>query len=231
MKIVLLLIALALSIVIIFGRPTVRKLRTYRHARNIRKASVILVKIRQFQEPHRRARIISYLRKVSPYVMEEMVLTAFESVGLRIRRSRRYSGDGGADGRVYRNNRSYLVQTKRYRGHIDVQDVRDFEQTIARENAVGGFFVHTGRTGRASWACINRSRIRILSGDRLLSLLLGERAEINEMLSIPGVPTQRGYDGTKTPPSVGIHGSTRTTPAWGNNNLPGYAGSRWVTPH
>lgn len=178
----LLITLVVLAVIITFFRPMVRKIRNHRHSRNIRRAAVILTKIRKFRGEHSRARIMAYLRKVSPYVMEELVLTAFESIGIRVRRSRRYSGDGGADGCIFWNNHSYLVQTKRYRGHIDVQHVRNFERTIGKENAAGGLFIHTGRTGRASWDCLKGSRIRILSGDHLLSLLLGVRDEINELI-------------------------------------------------
>ena len=57
---------------------------------------------------------MAYLRKINPYVFEELVLDGFRSKGYGVKRNRRYSGDGGIDGRVYLDGKEYLVQCKRY---------------------------------------------------------------------------------------------------------------------
>jgi len=40
---------------------------------------------------------IAYLRKIDPYVFEELLLEALLSKGFKITRNKRYSGDGGID--------------------------------------------------------------------------------------------------------------------------------------
>ena len=67
-----------------------------------------------------------------------------------MKRNKRYSGDGGIDGRASKDGEEYLVQSKRYRGYISRQHVEDFSRVCTRER-LKGFFVHTGKTGDASW--------------------------------------------------------------------------------
>lgn len=43
---------------------------------------------------------IAYLRKIDPFVFEELLLEGFERRGFEVIRNRRYTGDGGIDGRV-----------------------------------------------------------------------------------------------------------------------------------
>lgn len=39
---------------------------------------------------------LAYLRKIDPFVFEELVLEGFERRGCKVRRNKRYTGDGGA---------------------------------------------------------------------------------------------------------------------------------------
>ncbi|MEX6059375.1 restriction endonuclease [Enterobacter hormaechei] len=41
---------------------------------------------------------INYLRKIDPFVFEELLLEGFEAHGFRTIRNKRYTGDGGIDG-------------------------------------------------------------------------------------------------------------------------------------
>ena len=116
------------------------------------------------------AQAFVYLRKVNPYSFEELDLDGFEKAGYRVRRNERYSGDGGVDGRVSKDGEEYLVQCKRYRGYISRQDVEDFSRVCTRE-CRKGFFVHTGKTGEASWGTAGAfGNVNIISGGRMLSL-------------------------------------------------------------
>ena len=111
-----------------------------------------------------------YLRKVDPFTFEEMILTALEREGHSITRNQRYTGDGGIDGRVIINDTKYLVQTKRYKSHINPKDVSAFVLLCARQNRLG-LFVHTGKTGPASRKAAAFDAIQIVSGAKLLCLL------------------------------------------------------------
>lgn len=117
------------------------------------------------------AQAFSYLRKVNPYTFEELVLDGFLRGGYKVKRNRRYSGDGGIDGRVSKDGEEYLVQSKRYRGYISRQHVEDFSRVCTRERRKG-FFVHTGKTGDASWETVSLfGNVDIVSGERMLRLV------------------------------------------------------------
>lgn len=116
---------------------------------------------------------MAYLRKIDPYVFEELVLDGFESNGFKVTRNRRYSGDGGIDGNVRFEGEDYLVQCKRYRAYIQAKHVEDFAELCTRRG-LDGFFVHTGKTGQgakdARCGCVE-----VVSGDRLLGLLSSKK--------------------------------------------------------
>lgn len=141
-----------------------------RHKRNISKAKKILRRIndRKLSE----GEIISYLRKIDPYVFEELVLLGFAQKGFEIKRNERYSGDGGIDGRVYMKGQQFLLQCKRYARHINPKHVEDFA-AICRKEGCEGYFVHTGRTGKRSRNNVYiKGNVDIISGNRLAHLLM-----------------------------------------------------------
>lgn len=110
--------------------------------------------------------------KTQSVVFEELVLEALKDNGFRVCRNKRYSGDGGIDGRVFKNGEEYYVQCKRYASHIDMQHVRDFVE-LCRKDGKSGLFVHTGKTGRGAWNVLSDgpSTVEIISGGKLLNLL------------------------------------------------------------
>ena len=117
------------------------------------------------------AQAFSYLRKVNPFTYEELVLDGFSRAGYGVRRNRRYTGDGGVDGRVTFEGEEYLVQCKRYRGYVSRRDVEDFSRLCTRE-CRKGFFVHTGKTGEGSWETAGAfGNVDIVSGARMLRLV------------------------------------------------------------
>lgn len=139
-----------------------------RHRRYQRQALRVLARLPQLVGDGQR---LNYLRKVNPYVFEELLLTAFERRGYRIKRNRKYSGDGGMDGQVWIDGQRYLIQAKRYARTISPAHVVAFGALVRRERC-RGLFVHTGRTGPKSRAELARlPEIELLSGQHLLDLL------------------------------------------------------------
>jgi len=147
------------------------------HRKNIRQARKLLKEFRKWKGDGVEARITAYLRKISPYVFEELLLCSFDDMGYRITRNQRYSGDGGTDGSLRYRGRQYLVQAKRYASHIRAEDVADFKEVIKQKKADGGYFCHTGRTGKGSHIHAG-DNIIVVSGSALIDLLLGKAVKV-----------------------------------------------------
>ena len=146
------------------------RLRTDSHESNIQSSLKIVQKIRSFEFRS----MFAYLRKIDPYVFEEVVLTAFNEQGFRVERNPSYSGDGGLDGVVYVHGRKYLIQAKKYRSHISTSHVNAFALLVKNEiDVAGGFFVHTGKTPQSAKQAVQGTNIFFISGNRLCSLISG----------------------------------------------------------
>ena len=89
-----------------------------------------------------------------------------------------YSNDGKLDRRIIITLKLCLIQAKRYRGYINPQHIHDFNQVIQREKAHGGFFIHTGKTGELSKQLLREYQISLLSGQRLVDFVLGQKLRI-----------------------------------------------------
>ncbi|QJT82587.1 restriction endonuclease [Kosakonia sp. MUSA4] len=162
-----------------------------RHRRYQKQAARALLRLPQLRDEAART---VWLRKMNPYVFEEMLLTALSRQGLRIQRNARYSGDGGADGKVWINGRCWLIQAKRYSATISAAHVSAFGLLTEREG-YPGLFVHTGRTGEVSREAFRRyDGIILISGQRLLWLLAGDRRWMDTLNKPPHSPVirQRG---------------------------------------
>ena len=115
---------------------------------------------------------LSYLRKVDPFVFEELVLYSFRKAGYRIIRNARYTGDGGVDGRVIRDGMRYLLQMKRYSGFIHLEDVQALDALCRKKNRQG-LFVHTGRVPDSVREYLaGGSRVVMVDGARLYDLVV-----------------------------------------------------------
>ncbi|EHO1079370.1 restriction endonuclease [Salmonella enterica] len=159
---------LCLIVLIAILRRPVASARVRRHRRYRETAQRVLGRLPALSSDGAR---LSYLRKINPYVFEELLLLALEKQGLEVIRNRSYSGDGGLDGQVFINGERWLIQAKRYSRSISPQHVREFGELLAREGC-RGFFVHTGRTGRKSLDSLRGyPQIQLVSGRRLLALL------------------------------------------------------------
>ncbi|MCC5654633.1 restriction endonuclease [Nostoc sp. XA013] len=150
-----------------------------KHLNNIEYASQVLLELRSITQLAKLPVVIATLRRISPYVFEELVLTCCFEQGWQIQRNFRYTGDGGIDGRVLILGKLYVIQVKRYADYISPEHIKDFLSCIESERASGGFFVHTGITGQLSKQLIRRSdKIILVSGQKLVNFVLGEQLKI-----------------------------------------------------
>ena len=120
--------------------------------------------------------LIAYLRKIDPYVFEELILLAFRKKGYRIKRNKRYTHDGGIDGKVFRVREKYLIQAKRYGSYISGEHVKQFSE-ICRKNKCYGYFIHTGKTGSTVRNEIPEN-VRIISGKYLYELFIEKEDDV-----------------------------------------------------
>jgi len=143
-----------------------------KHKGNIRKSKLILKKLRSgFTNPQ----IFTYLRKIDPFVFEELILSAFEDSNYKIQRNTRYTGDGGCDGIVFsQEGTKYLIQAKRYKQHINPHHIDQFIELVSSDASAEGMFIHTGKTGpkakHKAWRC----NLEIISGQQLIDLIKGK---------------------------------------------------------
>lgn len=142
--------------------------RSRRHQRKRAQAKRVIERIHSFAEPGQR---LAYLRKIDPFAFEELLLDAFERQGYAVKRSESYSGDGGIDGTVTKEGQRFLIQAKRYSGHIQLAHLKDF-QRVLHTHQCKGIFIHTGRTGKQSREFVQAcDQMQILSGGKLLAFL------------------------------------------------------------
>lgn len=129
---------------------------------------------------------LGYLRKINAYTFEELILTSLAAQGVKIQRNKRYSNDGGIDGRATLDGIPMLIQAKRYQSFVSTQHVKDFVTLCQQEHCVG-LFIHTGRTPKAAFEAVRGSHVVIVSGPKLIELLT-----VPSMLrkSNPGAPVQ-----------------------------------------
>lgn len=156
--------------------PTRVRLPSLKHQRYIRQATLVLEQLRSGEVHLPKA--LGILRKMNPYAFEELLLTCCHERGWKIERNFKYSGDGGIDGQVTIAGRLYLIQAKRYRGHIKADHIHDFYEVICQEEASGGFFIHTGKTGELAKELLRDYQISLLSGQRLVNFVLGQKLRI-----------------------------------------------------
>lgn len=150
-----------------------------KHLNNIEYASQVLQELRSIIPIAKLPVVIATLRRISPYVFEELVLTCCFGQGWQIQRNFRYIGDGGIDGRVLILGKLYVIQVKRYADYISPEHIKDFLSCIESERASGGFFVHTGITGQLSKQLIRDSdEIILVSGHKLVNFVLGKQLKI-----------------------------------------------------
>jgi len=138
------------------------------HVYNRINAYRFLKKLSAIQTPQEQ---FYYLRGLDAFVFEEMILTCLKRRGFNIIRNDGYTNDGGIDGRAYYKDQHYLIQAKRYSGHIKAGDIDEFAKICKRRKG-RGLFVHTGKTGAKAKENAKSKGVEVVSGVRLLDLLL-----------------------------------------------------------
>jgi len=142
------------------------------HRERVDRSRRVLITLRRMTGPVTAARRMNYLRQIDPLVFEELVLSALELRGIVVLRNRRYTGDGGIDGRCRMPGVGWLgIQAKRYGQHVDAEHVRAFCAEVRAQGLAGGLFVHCGRTGAMSYQALRDAQVQLVSGNTLLALL------------------------------------------------------------
>ena len=126
--------------------------------------------------------LFSYLRKIDPFVFEELILHTFKMKGFKIKRNKKYTGDGGIDGKVVINNQLYLIQAKRYSNFINPRHIENFA-SLCKSYNTKGFFIHTGKTGPESKNITKQFKnIEIISGSKLFDFFIENKEVTNDKL-------------------------------------------------
>ncbi len=195
-------IASVISSVIFAGVILLRWFQTRRRKRwRVAQAKRIIGRLRGFDDSNRAARQMAYLQKTDPFVFEELVLLLLKERGLLIRRNRRYTGDGGLDGRFrFAGKKWIFIQCKRYKGHIRRAHLYQFISLCVKHDTLG-LFVHTGPVGKALHYASLDSPVELVGGARLLALLNGNSLTIlgvalNPLKPLPG---QTGFPSPAPP--------------------------------
>lgn len=150
-----------------------------KHFYRIKTGYKILKKIRSFTDPNKNLKIINYLRKIDPFTFEELLLSLFKESGCKIKRNKRYTGDGGIDGKFHYDKEKYFVQAKRYTGYIKLSDVQIFSNTCLK-NKVKGVFIHTGKTGKGVHEfLIYNKNIVIINPENLVEFIINGNVKIS----------------------------------------------------
>ena len=165
MEIVLIVVCFICIAFCIWFLPSLFPNRKHRLNRKI--AQITLNKIRQANSV---PEIYYCLRSTDPFVFEEMILLAVKHAGHQVKHNKRYTGDGGIDGRCKINGKKYLIQAKRYRSYVNPNHIDDFDKLCSSNNS-RGLFVHTGKTGKKALTK-HYASLSILSGRKMLDLLI-----------------------------------------------------------
>lgn len=147
-----------------------------RHLYYIRQAKKTIKKLKEIAlTPYYEGKIINYLKKINPYVFEEIILTVIEETNIRVYRNSSYSNDGGIDGIFKIKQGKVLVQCKRYAKYINAKDVNQLSSQVKTDKYFMGIFAHTGKTGEKS-KNIGKSEKNIifLSGSNLVNIIIGK---------------------------------------------------------
>lgn len=114
------------------------------------KCARLLARLKTLPEDAHR---LKYLRKINPYVFEELLLLALKQQGMTVIHNPCYSGDGGPDGQVMINGERWLIQAKRYGRTIRPAHIDAFGELLRREGCRGGFYSYrsyrVGQPGQA----------------------------------------------------------------------------------
>lgn len=139
------------------------------HKKHQREALQALNKMRTFNTFEQKER---YLKKISPFVFEDFILSAYLRAGYKIKRNAKKTGDGGIDGRVRIKGKWHLIQAKRYQvSYIKMSDIERFNKLCKQQNTQG-VFVFVGKISESSLVKSNKmENVTLLYGDELNQVL------------------------------------------------------------
>ena len=98
-------------------------------------------------------------------------MSVFEEKGCKVIRNKRYTGDGGVDGRIIENGHLVLIQAKRYKSYVSREHIMNFRKLIEHSNSNKGYFIHTGKTGSDTLKNGSDGKLFIISGHKLIKLI------------------------------------------------------------
>lgn len=176
---------------LIFSRGSKTKAQR-KHAWNRERSWKDLKRIREIDPLKNPGPCFGWLRKVDPYRFEEMILSELARRGIEITRNTAYSGDGGIDGQFRFAGQPWLVQAKRYKGHIKQEHVWAFD-AICQQRGARGLFIHTGRTPDALRQLKRQcGDVRIISGEELMKFFAGSPVSLELRPAEPVSPILAG---------------------------------------
>lgn len=164
---------LIIIVVILFSCVIGILFRKKRHHFKIQQSKKILLRIRSFEGDNLTERKLSYLRKINPFTFEELILSALEESGAKIKRNKRYTGDGGVDGKFKIDGNWYLIQAKRYSNYISLKDMEKFE-ILCKKQKIRGVFIHTGKVGKDTLSRYNNKHIKIIGPYEFIDFIDGK---------------------------------------------------------
>src|ERR1700677_2871766 len=137
------------------------------HQKRIKSASRLLRLMNQEDFRTQPGQFFAYLRKVDPFIFEELLLLAFKARGCKVLHNAAYTGDGGIDGTVIFPDKSrWIIQAKRYGAHINLEHVKALGRLVEQQKMRGGICIHTGKTGAKVYEHLGRN-ILLISGNKL----------------------------------------------------------------
>ncbi len=118
---------------------------------------------------------IEVLRKISPRKFESYIKTLFEDNGYIVRQTR-YTGDGGKDIIMKKDNVKVIVECKRYSqsNKVSRPEIQKFHSAILDERAKFGYFVTTSdfTQGCKDYQFVRNEKIRLIGEFELSKLII-----------------------------------------------------------
>lgn len=141
------------------------------HKKRIKQAFQLLSLLNQDGFRRQPAQFFAYLRKIDPFVFEELLLLSFKARGCKVVHNSTYTGDGGIDGTaILPDGSCWIIQAKRYSQHISLEHVKQLAVLVEQQKRQGGIFIHTGKTGAGIYRHLGKN-ILLISGSRLHQLV------------------------------------------------------------
>lgn len=134
-----------------------------------KEAAIALATLRKFQGDFRQERVLTSLRSLDQSVFRELLMKAYGELGYLVKASAFYSGEL-INEIIDPQGLRYFVKANQVTEADEVTGLADFIQLV-EEKKVIGFFIHTGRTSGHLSNIVKETRVEIVSGDKLVTLV------------------------------------------------------------